>query len=98
MINAAVDALLASNVGSETDRGEDLGARLGVELASMLGLTEGIQLSTNPEAAQREAVFLIFGEDSEAEIVEAAGTLSRFNEVAQQEIGTDVVGESDAGA
>lgn len=89
VINAAVDGLLAACVGSETDRGEDLGVRLGAELANTLGLTEGF----DAPITDREAVFLVF--DDEAEIVEAAASLSRFQELAMNRAGDEIVGKSE---
>jgi len=92
IIDASIDGLLAACVGSETDRGEDLGAKLGVELATMLGLTEGLEHPVN----DREAVYLIF--EDEAEIVEAAVSLAKFQDVAQQKASDDVLGKSSEGA
>ncbi len=92
VINAAVDGLLAACVGSETDRGEDLGVPLGSALAATLGLTENMDVPIN----DREAVFLIF--EDEAEIVEAAASLNRFQELAMRDAGNDIVKNSAAAA
>lgn len=94
VIDASVDALLAACVGSESDRGEDLGVPLGAALATTLGLTEGTQLSLDPQAADREAVFLVFG--NEAEIVAAANSLQSFQQLVQEKANNEIVGNSGA--
>jgi hypothetical protein len=92
VITAAVDALLAACEGTETDRGEDLGKVLGAELAGFLGLGEVV--STDSIQGNREGVFLIF--DDEFAIVNTSNQLKQFQQLANQKIGEEIVGNSGA--
>ncbi len=92
VITAAVDSLLATCEGTETDRGEDLGKPLGADLAAFLGLGEVV--SGDPVQGNREGVYLIF--DDEFAIVNTSNQLTQFQELANQKVSDNIVGESDA--
>ena len=85
VIMAAVEALLASCVGTETDKGDDLGYPLGAALAGYLGLVKEDEIISD-----REAVLVIFGDESE--IVEAAAGLRRFQQAASKKVSENIVG------
>lgn len=94
LIDASIDALIAASVGSESDRGEDLGLPLGAALASFLGFEGAI--NPDPHKADREGVYLLF--EDEAEIVETANQLSQFQQRANQKIAEDLVKNSEEAA
>lgn len=90
LIQAATTALLNSCDGVETDKGDDLGVKLGVQLSQYLG--------TDAKCGQarddREAVLEVFG--SEADLVKAANELGSLSEAANEQIEVQIVGNSDA--
>jgi hypothetical protein len=93
LIQASVTALLESCEGCETTidgQTHDLGVKLGLGLAGLLGETAGCDGAAN----DREAVFLIFGD--EADIVTCANKLQQFQALANTRAADEIVGNSGA--
>ena len=91
LIDASLDSLIASSIGSESDRGEDLELPLGAALATFLGLGEC--LNPDPKKADREGAYLIF--ESERALVETASELSLFSTEANQKVAESIVKNSE---
>lgn len=90
LIQGAITALLNSCDGVETDKGDDLGVKLGVELSQYLGP----DVKCGQARDDREAVLEIFG--SEADLVSTANKLGFLSEAANEQIEVQIVGNSDA--
>jgi hypothetical protein len=89
LIEGAIRLLLETCEGVETDRGEDLGCKLGIELATYLG----------PDVCgvphdDTEATLGIF--DSEADIVVVAGELQNASGATNVQIEREIAGNSEA--
>jgi hypothetical protein len=90
LIQGAIIALLTSCDGVETDKGDDLGVQLGVQLSQYLGPDAKCGTARTDE----EAVLEVFG--SEADLVKSAGELETLSTAANEQIEVQIVGNSDA--
>jgi hypothetical protein len=89
LIEGSAKLLVNTCEGIETDRGEDIGCRLGVELATYLGP----ELCGVPHD-DLEAALGVF--QSEADIVESAGELQNRSGETNMRIEREIVGNSEA--
>jgi hypothetical protein len=93
LIQASITALLKSCDGCETTvdgTTHDLGVKLGLDLAEMLGAAAGC----DGAMSDREAVCLIFKD--EADIVTCANELQQFQALANARSADEMVGNSEA--
>jgi hypothetical protein len=92
LLVSLADALLKACQGTETDKGDDLGKKLGTDLADYLGVEPPLG-EWSPEG-DREAVFVIF--DDDVELVKHANQLRQVAELAQEQAQGELVGNSGA--
>jgi hypothetical protein len=88
ILTTGADALVKACEGTETDRGEDLGKKLGRELAEYLGIAPPDGEWTGE--ADREAVFLIF--DDDLALMKHVNELRQMRELAAERVEGELAG------
>ena len=94
MLATGADLLLAACEGSETDKGDELGKKLGRELAEYLGIEPVADGWASGQDGEREALFLIF--DDDIDVMSHVNKLQQLLELADEQAQDELVGNSGA--